>query len=27
LGYTDVQVLLGGWAAWVEAGYPTESGA
>jgi 3-mercaptopyruvate sulfurtransferase SseA len=23
-GYTDVHALLGGWKAWVNAGYPIE---
>jgi rhodanese-related sulfurtransferase len=25
-GYTRVAVLKGGWAAWMAAGYPVESG-
>jgi len=26
-GLTNVVALLGGWAAWLQAGYPVESGA
>ncbi|MBN1137984.1 MAG: rhodanese-like domain-containing protein [Anaerolineae bacterium] len=26
-GLTNVAALLGGWAAWLQAGYPVEKGA
>jgi rhodanese-related sulfurtransferase len=25
-GYTNVAAMLGGWNAWIAAGYPTEKG-